>query len=140
MPSARYFLDTNVLVYAATGKHDAPEKRERANELIGRSSFAVSTQVIQEFYWIATRKPAVPLTPAQALAWIEQLQEMPVVLVDLDLIKGAILLSARYRISYWDAAILAAAEEANASIVYSEDLSHGQLYGGVRVLNPFVLD
>jgi predicted nucleic acid-binding protein len=54
------------------------------------------------------------------------------------LIEIAIELSWRYRISYWDGAILAAAERLGAEIVYTEDLSHGQTYGPVRVVNPFL--
>jgi predicted nucleic acid-binding protein len=126
-----------VLIYAATGRQDAPQKRERANELIGAGDFAVSTQVLQEFFWIATRKPAVPLTSSEALEWIDQLLDVGVVVVDPALIKVAILLSARYKISYWDAAIVAAAEALGATTLYSEDLNHGQSYGSVRVENPF---
>lgn len=137
MPSAPYFLDTNVLVYAATGS-GAPEKRAKANELVRRSNFAISTQVLQEFYWVVTRKPAVRLTPARAMDWIEQLLEVSLVIVDPELIKAAALMSVRFQIAYWDAAILAAAERAHAPIVYTEDLNHGQFYGPVRVVNPFV--
>lgn len=126
-----------MLIYAATGKRDAPQKRDKANELIGAADFAISTQVLQEFYWVATRKPAVPLTPTQALDWIDRLLEVSLIEVDASLIKVAILLSERYRISYWDAAILAAAERAEASVLYSEDLNHGQSYGSVKVDNPF---
>jgi predicted nucleic acid-binding protein len=124
-------------VYAAAGKHDAPEKTKRANELISASNFAVSTQVLQEFYWIVTRKPLVPLSPPTALTWIEHLSQVSLVVVDADLIKAAVLLAVRFRISYWDAAILAAAERADAPVVYSEDLNHGQHYGAVQVLDPF---
>jgi predicted nucleic acid-binding protein len=52
----------------------------------------------------------------------------------------AIGLSARYQVSYWDAAILAAAEELGASVVYSEDFSHDRSYGSIRVVNPFIAD
>jgi predicted nucleic acid-binding protein len=58
--------------------------------------------------------------------------------VDVPLIKVAITISQRYRIHYWDAAILAAAERLGTEIVYTEDLNHGQNYGPVRVVNPFV--
>jgi predicted nucleic acid-binding protein len=138
MPSAPYFLDTNVLVYAATGRRDAPEKRAKANDLVSKSNFAISTQVLQEFYWIVTRKPPVPLTTVRAMAWIEQLLEVSLVIVDPELIKAAALMSVRFQIAYWDAAILAAAERADASVVYTEDLNHGQFYGPVRVINPFL--
>ena len=53
-------------------------------------------------------------------------------------LRVAIVISLQHRISYWDGAILAAAERLGAEIVYTEDLSHGQTYGPVRVLNPFL--
>ena len=61
----------------------------------------------------------------------------PCVPVDATLVKNGIVMSERYRISYWDGAILAAAEALGARTVYTEDLSDGQLYGSVRVTNPF---
>lgn len=139
MPSASYFLDTNVLFYAAMGLAEDERKRARANELIGGASFGTSTQVLQELYTSLTRKTVTPRPPSYALAWIERLEAQPCVIVDPDLIKSSIVLSERFRINYWDAAILAAAERLEAPIVYTEDLAHDQLYGPVRVLNPFLL-
>jgi predicted nucleic acid-binding protein len=112
-------------------------KRRRAIELIGSACFAVSSQVLQEFYWTVTRKGARPLSPAEALEWIEQLELQPCLPVDAGLVKIAAVLSERYRISYWDAAIIAAAEALGVDTVYSENLSHTQVYGEVRVVNPF---
>ena len=135
--AAERFLDTNVLVYAALGRRDAPEKQRRARDLMARGPFATSTQVLQEFFVTATRKSAKPLSPAEALEWVELVGEQPCVTVDRTLIAVATELSARYRISYWDAAILAAAERAGAAILCTEDLNHGQCYGAVRAENPF---
>jgi predicted nucleic acid-binding protein len=135
--TVRAFLDTNVLFYAAMGLAEDERKRARAVELIAEGGFGLSTQVLQEFYASATRKTARPLSPRQALSWIERLAEQPCVIVDPDLITVAVELSVRYRVSYWDAAILAAAERLEAEVVYSEDLNHGQAYGQVRVENPF---
>jgi predicted nucleic acid-binding protein len=66
------------------------------------------------------------------------LELQPCALIDPSLIRTAIAVSQRYRIHYWDGAILAAAESLGAEIVYTEDLNHGQSYGSVRVINPFL--
>jgi predicted nucleic acid-binding protein len=132
------FLDTNILIYAALGRGLYETKRTIAHDLVVDSKFGISTQVLQEFYANVTRKTEIPLTPDEALEWIEGLELQDCVTVDQTLIKVAIGISQRYRINYWDGAILAAAERLGAEIVYTEDLSHGQAYGPVRVVNPFL--
>jgi predicted nucleic acid-binding protein len=136
--SVECFLDTNVIVYAATGRGAENAKRERALELIETRDFGLSAQVLQEFYVTVVRKIEVPLAPAEALEWIEQLEVFPCLPVDSGLVKIAAELSSRHRISYWDGAILAAAESLGAPTVYSEDLGNGRHYGPVQVLNPFL--
>jgi predicted nucleic acid-binding protein len=131
------FLDTNVLVYAATGTEADRAKREKAQALIATANFGISTQVLQEFYVSATRKAHIRMPPRIALEWIEQLDGRPCIGVDPDLVKLAAAISIRYQISYCDGAILAAAEALAAPVVYSEDLQHGQMYQTVRVENPF---
>jgi len=138
--SVEAFLDTNVLVYAAAGRDGAEGKRLRALELIEREPFGLSSQVIQEFYVTVVRKVEVPLSPAEALEWIENLELFPCIAIDTSLVKIAIEVSERYRISYWDGAIVAAAESLGARHLYSEDLNHGQRYGSVEVINPFAED
>ena len=130
------FLDTNVLIYAASANETELTKRTRAIELL-RLHFGISTQVVQEFYAIGTRKLDRPLTSLEALEWIERLERQPCVMIDLAVIRRAIAISQRYRVNYWDGAILAAAERLGAEIVYTEHLNHGQSYGPVRVVNPF---
>jgi predicted nucleic acid-binding protein len=132
------FLDTNVLIYAALGRGLYETKRTIAHDLVVNTRFGISTQVLQEFYANVTRKTEVPLTPAEALEWIDELELQACATVDKTLIRVAIEISERYRINYWDGAILAAAERLGAEIVYTEDLSHGQTYGPVRVVNPFL--
>jgi len=132
------FLDTNVIVYAAAGRGREARKRERALELIETREFGVSAQILQEFYVTVVHKIETPLPASEALEWIEQLEAFPCLAVDSALVKIAVEISIRYRISYWDAAIVAAAESLGASVLYSEDLSHSQRYGSVQVLNPFL--
>jgi len=136
--SVEVFLDTNILVYAVTGDDEEQSKRKRVLEIIEAEDFAISAQVLQEFYVTVTRKLVEPLTPEQALAWIEELEVFPCVAIEASLVKIAIEISVRYQTSYWDGAILAAAESIGVPRLYSEDLNHGQRYGTVEVLNPFL--
>lgn len=136
--NAECFLDSNVLVYAAAGRNAETAKRKRALALIENEDFGLSAQVLQEFYVTVVRKIAVPLAAEHALEWIEQLEAFPCATIDASLVKIAIELSERYKISYWDAAIIAAADVLGAKTVYSEDLNDQQVYGRVRVRNPFV--
>lgn len=106
-------------------------------ELIAADNFGISTQVLQEFYHNATRKAGVKMRPDKALEWLDELAHLPCFVVNVEAFKRAVRTSTRFQISYWDAAILAAAEALGAAILYSEDLNHGQFYGSVRVLNPF---
>jgi predicted nucleic acid-binding protein len=131
------FFDTNVLVYAAVGKGEEEHKRKRALELIKSENFGTSAQVLQEFFVTVVKKGARPLPPSEALEWIEQWAEFPCQAIDHQLVRIAIEVSHRYAITYWDAAILAAAEALGARTVYSEDLNNGQSYGQVKVVNPF---
>jgi predicted nucleic acid-binding protein len=135
--TARVFFDTNILVYAAVGTGRDEPKRKRALELIESEDFGTSAQVLQEFFVTVVRKASRPLSAAQALDWIEQWTAFPCQAIDHQLVRIAIEQSERFAISYWDAAILAAAEALGTDTVYSEDLNDGQRYGRVRVVNPF---
>jgi predicted nucleic acid-binding protein len=135
--TADVFPDTNVLVYAAMGSGKDLAKRKRALEVVESENFCTSAQVLQEFFVTVVRKAARPLQPLEALEWIEQWAAFPCQAIDDRLVRIAIEQSERYRISYWDAAILAAAEALGARTVYTEDLNNGQSYGSLRVINPF---
>lgn len=135
--STEVFLDTNILIYAALGSVDAPEKYERAVELL-TTRFGISGQVLAEFYVNAQRKGSVPLSADEAKEWVYRLSKKAFQPVDYAVIRGGIENARRYQISYWDGAIIAAAERLGARVVYSEDLNHGQTYGSVRVENPFL--
>lgn len=132
------FLDTNVLVYAVSSVEEDSAKRARALELVRHADFGLSTQVLQEFFVTATRKIRQPLPVERAVELLEKFRVFPLVLTDYPLIVGAIERSLEYGVSYWDGAILAAAETLGAGILYTEDLSDGQRYGSVVVRNPFL--
>ncbi len=131
-----YFLDTNILIYAAS-KEDA-RKRKIASSLIDGSEFGISAQVLAEFYNSSTGKMRKPMSADQAEAWVDLLSRQPCAAVDTGVVKSGIQLSKRYGISYWDGAIIAAAELLGAPVLYTEDLNHGQVYGSVTAINPFV--
>lgn len=84
-----------------------------------------------------TRKAARPLSAAQALERIEQLTAFPCCAIDHRIVRIAIEQSERHRVSYWDAAVVSAAQAMACQTVYAEDLNEGQQYSGVRVINPF---
>ena len=136
--TADVFLDTNVLIYAVDGGDASKDKRLRSRQIIRETTFGVSAQVVLEFYVVATRKMKKPLSVGIAAQWVDRLCKAEFVAIDAAIIKMAIERSNRFQISYWDAAILAAAEALGASTVFSEDLSHGQSYGPVTVVNPFL--
>ena len=132
------FLDTNILIYAAAGKDDEPDKYRIAEEIVRSANFCLSAQVLAEFYVNILRKPLHPPPADEVDRWIAHLQAFPVASVDAELVRAGILVSRRFRIGYWDAALLAAADFLGAEVLYSEDFSHGQKYGSVRVVNPFL--
>ena len=104
------------------GRKDAPEKAARAWDLLEKADFGLSAQVLAEFYVNVIKKPAVPLAREEAETWIERLSVFPVVPVDTELVRSALRLSRRYLVSYWDAAIIAAAQRLGCATLYSEDL------------------
>lgn len=131
------FLDTNILIYAAGAGKSAPDKHAVAQGLL-TANFGVSAQLLGEFYINAVTKGEPPMTPEKAEEWVKALSRKPFQQNDLKLVLRAIEITRRYQIRYWDAGILAAAERLGAKTLYSEDLNHGQSYGAVTVINPFL--
>ena len=138
--SAKCFVDTNILMYA----HDtaAGEKHERARALVEglwqARTGVVSTQVLQELIFNLRRKAAKPLDPAAAREVVVDYLAWHVVVNSGESILHALDLEQQHRISFWDALIVHAAEVSGSSVLYSEDLSHGQRYGAVTVVNPLI--
>ena len=135
------FFDTNLFVYLYDAR--VPQKREIAQDLFKRyfgiRKGAMSTQVLQEFFVAVTRKTGL-LTVAEAAAAVADFSALDnLVIVQPHHILEAIRLHLKLRISFWDGLILAAAKAASASLLYSEDLSPGRVYEGVRVENPFLV-
>jgi predicted nucleic acid-binding protein len=138
--SDKYFVDTNILVYAqdlASG-----DKCSRAQVLMSKlwedRKGVISTQVLQELYDALRRKLKSPMSALEAAAVLRDYSEWEVVVNNRESIFRAIDMESRYKISFWDALVLQAAERAGAQTVYSEDLSHGGKYAGMQVVNPFI--
>jgi predicted nucleic acid-binding protein len=130
-------LDSNVLVYAFSKAPRDAAKARVAREWISREDWGASVQILQEFYVNAVRKPN-GLSHEDALAMVEEIAgSRQVISIDVPLMRHALQLKSRYGIAYWDAAVIAGAHRLGASTLVSEDLAHGQDYGGVRVFNPF---
>lgn len=138
--SARYFVDTNLLLYAHTAGGGEKERKAKAliEGLWQDRSGVVSTQVLQEFYVNVCRKIERPLRPGEAKRLVGDYLSWQVVVNDGGSILQAFEIERRYRLSFWDALIVQAANRAAATALYSEDLSHGQVYGVVPVINPFL--
>ena len=132
------FLDTNVLVYAVSSAEADAVKSAKALDLVQRADFGLSAQVLEEFYVTVTSKIRKPLSPERVVALMDEYRVFPTVPTDYPLIVAAVELSLRYGISYWDGAIVAAAEALEARTLYTETLNHGQRYGRVRAVNPFL--
>ena len=137
--TGRSFVDTNVVVYAADESPAERAKHDAAVELLAREpeSLVLSTQVLQEFYYVVTRRLAKPLEASRAAAAVQALTKIDVVAADAELVLAAIDTSRSAQISIWDALIIEAAHQAECERVLTEDLSDGQVIRGVRVENPF---
>ena len=135
---ADVFLDSNILIYAAQGRSAAPEKHDIARQIIVSENYCTSGQVLAEFYTNVIKKGARPLGKEKALVWVRTIAKKPCQPLDDRLVIAGIQISQRYQISYWDGAIVAAAERLGAKTLYTEDLSHGQAYGPVTAINPFL--
>jgi len=136
--SAPRFLDTNILLYSISRAREEIEKRVIAEVLLDSGDNALSVQVLQEFYIQATRptRPdALPHDVAAGLVrtWLRfRVQE-----ITLPVMLGALEIKAAHRLSYWDAAIVAAARALGCREILSEDMAHGREMEGVVVVNPF---
>ena len=132
----KIFIDTNILVYALDKAE--PGKQEKARELLRKTESGrlgvISTQVLQEFYIVATRK--LKVKPELAKRIISSLSEFETVVINQPIIEKAIDVSVSNKISFWDALIVASAAAARCRVIWTEDLKHGQSINRVKIENP----
>ena len=133
-----HFLDTNILLYSLSPNAGEAVKRARAEALLDDDDGAVSVQVLQEFYVQATRPTRAGRLPHDlAIAMIDSWIRFKVQDMTLAIMLEAIKIMQANRLSYWDGAIVAAARALDCRVLYSEDMNHGQVVAGVRIINPF---
>lgn len=138
--SDRFFLDTNIFVYSFD--RTSPSKARRATQLIrdgvATRKGAVSYQVVQEFFNVALRRFAQPMTAAEAEQYLGTVfRPLMAVQSSPALYAEALRLTGKRRLSWYDSLIVAAAMEAGCSLLYSEDLQSGRHFGDLRIENPF---
>jgi predicted nucleic acid-binding protein len=138
----REFVDANVLVYAFDTSAGA--KKAAAERLLARlwdtASGCLSVQVLQEFFVTITRKVAMPLPLDDAAERVREFSAWPVFSPTVDDVLAAIDIQRHFRLSFWDAMVVHAAAEAGADVLWTEDLTDGQVLRGVRISNPFASD
>jgi predicted nucleic acid-binding protein len=138
--SDRFFVDTNILMYAHD--KDSGAKHEKAKDVVEQlwrnRSGVLSTQVLQELAVNLRRKARKPLDATATREVIADYMTWHVVINGSESILEALDIEKRYQISFWDALIVQAAQTSGAEVLYSEDLASGQQYGSLRVVNPLV--
>jgi predicted nucleic acid-binding protein len=136
--SAKCFVDTNILAYAYD--LDSGPKQEPARALVERLFISgdgvLSSQVLQEFASCMRRKAKRPLSLQETARLVNDLLAWQLVINAGPSVLRALAVEDRYKISFWDALIVQAAENAGADVLYTEDLSDGQRFGTVKVVNP----
>ena len=138
--SDRFFVDTNLLVYAydrtAGAKHDMALQLFQTIFSVGTA--VISTQVLQELAVCLRRKMARPLSTSEIQKILNELRREWEIVVNLpESILVAVALEDEFQISFWDALIVQAAQASSSPVLYSEDFNHRQTYGNVQVINPF---
>jgi predicted nucleic acid-binding protein len=135
---SKIFLDTNVLLYTLDQKDRERQTRARMilRSIAENDNPVISTQILQEFYIASTSKLGVDALLAKSI--VHSFEHMEVVHVDPHLIGEAIDVSILNQISFWDALVTTSTESVKCSILYSEDLNHGQIIRSVRIENPFL--
>ena len=134
---ADQFLDSNVLLYSISD--DDPRKKAIAIQVVSRSlqtgSGIISTQVIQECLNVALRRAL--MDAGQARVWLKLIMPLCAVYPSEALYERTLDIHDRYRISFFDANIVAAALAGGCEVLVTEDLQHGQIVEGIRINNPF---
>ena len=136
----KVFVDSNILIYA----HDldaGPRQQRAADRLRGlwdTRAGRLSTQVLQEFYVNVTRKIKHPLSKSSTREVVRNYTPWVHSLITAGTVIRASEISEVWRLSFWDSMILAAAEQSQAARLFSEDMNHGEVIAGVRIVNPFL--
>jgi predicted nucleic acid-binding protein len=138
--STAVFVDANVLIYSEDGRD--PVKQQAAlrwlDALWQRQCGRLSTQTLTEFYVNATRKIRPGLAPGEARAKIRRFAAWQPWQIDPATLESAWAVESRFGLPFWDSLVVAAAQHLGCRYVLSEDMGHGQTYGSVQVISPFL--
>jgi predicted nucleic acid-binding protein len=139
--SGKFFLDTNIFVYSFDAA--SPDKASESANLIRKGietrSGIVSYQVVQEFFNVALRRFAKPISGPEAEQYLSTtFRPLLSVYPSVALYGEALRIAGRFRLAWYDSLIIASAIEGQCETLYSEDLQHGQKFGGVTISNPFL--
>lgn len=138
--NAEVFVDTNVFLHSISDQPEEQKKAQRARDLLLTERWGWSVQVAGEFFYTATSpKRQFRLLVDQAAEFVKTWLNFPTASLTPSTVLRTLEIQQRFQISYWDAAIIAAAGELGCHTVYTEDLSHEQDCDGVKALNPFVV-
>lgn len=134
-------VDANIPLYAYADFRE-PQKSDIARRLMEELALSgecvISTQVLKEFSNVAIKRPSVPMSQNVIENYLRNFMELHVVVVDQELVLRGVARHFKSKVSFYDALILEAALWAGAEVLYSEDLQHGQQFGPLRVINPFL--
>lgn len=139
--TAPVFLDTNVLLYGVDDKD--PAKRDRARAWIAicwqRRCGRISTQVLNEYYCNARKKFTSAISAGDARAEVRRYQHWRPWAIDHPTVETAWAVESRYNLNYWDALMVAAAQQQGCALMLTEDMQHDQMIDKVRIVNPFLV-
>lgn len=137
--NAKYFLDTNLLVYA----FDQKELQKQAiakrylNALFTQETHVLSLQVLHEFVAVAQKKLAPPMTPEDLNALIQLIPGKRILPLTRRITIDALQIQQQYQLSWWDSLIVASAKWGGCTFIVTEDLSDGQKIENITIFNPF---
>jgi len=132
--TGKAFIDTNILIYAYSSTDML--KKEKSLNILRSENLTMSTQVLNEFVWVMSRKYLLPIDLLRDV--INNISGIAYIsLITLSTINNAISLTERYKYSYWDSLIISSALETGCDVLYTEDLQHNQTIKGIKIINPF---
>jgi predicted nucleic acid-binding protein len=135
--SGKTFIDTNIFIYSLDSRDG--RKQEIARKVLRDvKNGVISTQVMQEFYAVMTRK--LNVAPLEARKIVQTMERFEITPTAPNLIYEAINIHILEQIQFWDAMIIAGGIFANCTELFSEDFNTGQIISGIKIINPFLLN
>ncbi len=138
--NGRFFLDTNIFVYSFDPIAGAKARRstQLIRQAVATRKGIVSYQVVQEFFSVALRRFTHPMTVSEAEQYLSTVFRPLLTVHSSQALYGeALRLNEKHRLSWYDSLIVAAAVEAECSVLYTEDMQHERRFGDLQIANPF---